>query len=51
MMQEAATAPFGTKADLTRSMFIQKVKARDVETQYEPPVKSVLKNATVSMGH
>ena len=44
-MQEAATAPWGKNTDFTKSMFVQKVKAKDAETQYEVPQhpKSALK--------
>ena len=36
-MQEAATAPFGKNTGVTREMFVQKVKAKDAETQYDNP--------------
>lgn len=42
IMQEAANAPWGGKTDFTKSMFIDKVKAKDVETQYEPPSSTLV---------
>jgi len=34
-MQEAANAPWGK--EFTKSSYVEKVKAADAETQYEPP--------------
>jgi len=35
-MQEAANAPWG-KDGVTKAMFVEKVKAKDAETQYDIP--------------
>lgn len=35
LAQEAANAPFGKESGVTRDMYIQKVKAKDAETQYD----------------
>ena len=34
-LQEAKNVPFGKGTDMTRSMYVKKVKAIDAQTQYE----------------
>jgi hypothetical protein len=42
-MQEALNAPWGGQSDFTKSMFVEKVKTRDVEIQYEIPLEEIEK--------
>jgi hypothetical protein len=37
-LQEAKNVPFGKGTDMTRSMYVKKVKAIDAQTQYEAKI-------------
>ena len=40
-LQEAKNVPFGQGTDMTRSMYVKKVKAIDAQTQYEVKTANV----------